>query len=419
MQIDGYTIIEEIGKGASGYVYKAMKGTDEYAIKICTGFDSESRKRFGREIRIAEALQHPNIIKVYGSSMDATNPYFAMELCDCSIDKVIPNMTFSEQVALGIKICEGIQALHNASILHRDIKPSNILVKNNEIKITDFSFGFFLNQDSTTITSSDQVIGTQGYIAPEIFTKGGHLATVSSDIYSIGCTLFFIFSQGVDPTYFSPKNLHPNIARIIEKCRESTPSDRYHTAAEVIDELRLFQQPIQYLSVSDLLSQKDAVSKAEFRSSAFHLLLNHKRWDELIEDIILLGAVNRKDILLNYPEAGEQLLLLLENIYNNDHVTWRQYEDIDPYTDFCAEIFASTKAILSRQKAIELSLKFAVDNTRWYALRVIKNQMLAQLNDDEVKQLTGYLLVNKELLDRLEDEISELLPNRIRIAAQL
>lgn len=419
MQIDGYTIIEEIGKGASGYVYKGMKGTDEYAIKICTGFDNESRKRFDREIRIAGALQHPNIIKVYESNMDTTNPYFAMELCDCSVDKVIQNMTFSEQVALCIKICEGIQALHNASIIHRDIKPSNILVKNSEIKITDFSFGFFLDHDSTTITSSDQVIGTQGYIAPEIFKQGGHAATILSDIYSLGCTLFFIFSQGIDPTYYSPKNLHPNIARIIEKCRETNPAGRYQAVTEMIDELRLFQQPIQYLSISELLSHKNAISKAEFRASAIQLLLNHRKWDELIDDLKMLGSANRKEILLNFPKSRNQFLLLLENINNNDRVTWRQFEDIDPFTDFCAEIFSSTTDILSRQKAINICLKFAIDNTRWYAMRVIKNQMLAQLNDKEVRQLAGFLLVNRELLDRLEDEISELLPYNIRIAAQL
>ena len=102
MKFGEYTVLEEIGHGASGFVYKVARDENEYAIKACIGFDHESRKRFDREIRLAQALQHPNIVKVYNFDMMASNPYFVMELCHSTLDKIAASLTFNEQV---LKLC--------------------------------------------------------------------------------------------------------------------------------------------------------------------------------------------------------------------------------------------------------------------------------------------------------------------------
>ena len=285
------------------------------------------------------------------------------------------------------------------------------------MKITDFSLGFFLDHDSTTLTKSSQLIGTEGYIAPEIFRLGGHQASKLSDIYSIGCTLWFMFSGGMNPQYYNPQGLNPNIVRIIAKCRETDPTARYATVQEVIDELKALQTPIQYLSIKGLIGQESILSRAEFRKNAYQLLLKNERWSELIKDIKLLNNSRLKDIILNVPEAGSSILLLLENIYNNDTKDWRQFEDIDYFTDLCALVFSSTPDILSKQKAIELTLEFSINNTRWPAMRVIRERMLNKLTDVDVRQLTGFLRVNKEMLESLEDNIGLKLNRNVRIAA--
>ena len=417
MFFGAYEKIDEIGHGASGYVYKVRKDARLYAVKACTGFDSESLRRFNREIRIAESLSHPNIIHVYDHDMTASNPYYVMELCDGPISNVLYRKTFDEFVSLSIHICEGIKALHDAEVIHRDIKPGNILMKGEVVKITDFSLGFFLDHDSTTLTKSSQLIGTEGYIAPEIFRLGGHQASKLSDIYSIGCTLWFMFSGGMNPQYYNPQGLNPNIVRIIAKCRETDPTARYATVQEVIDELKALQTPIQYLSIKGLIGQESILSRAEFRKNAYQLLLKNERWSELIKDIKLLNNSRLKDIILNVPEAGSSILLLLENIYNNDTKDWRQFEDIDYFTDLCALVFSSTPDILSKQKAIELTLEFSINNTRWPAMRVIRERMLNKLTDVDVRQLTGFLRVNKEMLESLEDNIGLKLNRNVRIAA--
>lgn len=400
MKFGEYTVLEEIGHGASGFVYKVARDENEYAIKACIGFDHESRKRFDREIRLAQALQHPNIVKVYNFDMMASNPYFVMELCHSTLDKIAASLTFNEQVACALQICQGIKALHDASIIHRDIKPSNILVEEGVCKITDFSFGFFLDHNSTTVTSKNQIIGTQGYIAPEIYDHGGHEATIASDIYALGCTLFYIFSCGHHPEHYDRKLVHPAVVRIIEKCRETRPDARYVNVQEVIEELQIFQTPLQFLSIEDLLAHKTEISNAEFRLSAYYLLTNETSWGSLIRGILAIGANSRIDLLKNIPEAGDKILLLLESIRDNDHDTWRQYEDIDPFTEFCSEVFATTNNILAKQKAIEIPLKFAVDNRRWPAMRIIKDRMLANLKDNEIRTLSGFFKANRESLEK-------------------
>lgn len=414
MQIGPYTVIDHLGHGASGYVYKVNDGTSEKALKASTCFEEESRKRFDREIRIAQSVHHPNVVEVYGYDMTATNPYFLMELCEGSIEGSCHSLTDDQKMDYALQVCNGIKALHDNAIIHRDIKPSNVLIKSGVLKVSDFSFGFFLNHNSTTLTSKDQIVGTQGYIAPEIFNEGGHKATVLSDIYSLGCTLYYIFSGGIPPQYYDRKQIAPQLVSIIEKCRDNSPANRFASVDEVMAELQALNTPNKYFSIADLHADRSSVSNAEFRKTAYELLMRETNWSNLISGIVILGSSRRKDIIEHIPESGENILLQLEHIKENDTYTWKQYEDIDPFTEFCAEVFSKAKNILTKQKALDLSLPFAVENTRWNALRTIYGSMLTKLNDDEVRQLSTFMRQHKDELLRLEQEICVSLPARIK-----
>ncbi len=414
-----YEIIEQLGHGTSGFVYKAQKDSKLYAVKACTGFSEESLKRFDREIRIAKAINHPNIITVYDFDMAASNPYFVMELCDDTIDSIVVRLSQDEQINLALQICEGIMALHNAKIIHRDIKPQNILLQRGCVKVTDFSFGAFTDHNSTILTSTNQIIGTQGYIAPEVFVGGGHQATTLSDIYSLGCTLYYVFSKGQDPMYYDNQKVDPSLVWILEKCRATDPKERIRNVQDIIDELKAIQAPMKYISIEELINNKPNISAAEFRKLSYNFIMAEKTWDALIHDIVIIGKTIRQDILKNIPGSGESVLLQLENIFTTDTYTFKQYEDIDPFTDFCAEVFMSTSNILVKQKAIDLSLEFAVPNNRWNAIRVIKNMMLGKLKDNELRALSGFLKSKKELLGKMEENIGESLPSKVRLLVGL
>ena len=412
-----YEKIEEIGHGASGIVYKVKKDDELYAVKACTGMDNVSLRRFDREIRIAQSLNHPNIIQIYDFDMAVSNPYYAMELCDEPVARCITGKTLDELLSLATEICEGVKALHDAGIIHRDIKPANILLKNGKVKLTDFSFGAFVDHDSTTFTTTNQLVGTSGYIAPEIYREGGHHATMLSDIYSLGCTLFFIFSGGVDPNYYKAQLLPPSMVLIIEKCRENEPTSRYSSIQELIDELKALKKPIQFISMKELLSHEGKLSRAEVRANAYQLLMRNDRWDELINDIRLLKDARLNDIIKNVPGAGSSLLLLLENIFHNDTDNWIQFEDVETYTSLCAQIFNNATDILTRQKAIDMTLEFSINYNRWPAMRIIRESMLDKLSDDEVRLLSGYLKTKKDLLTTLEESINCKLTRSVRLAA--
>ena len=414
-----YERIDEIGHGASGYVYKVKKENDFFALKACTGMYPEALKRFDREIRIAQSLNHPNVIHVYDYDMGASNPYFVMDLCEDSIARHIKGKTYEELLSLSVEVCEGIKALHEAGIIHRDIKPGNILMKNGVVRITDFSFGSFVDHDSTTLTTSSQIVGTQGYIAPEIVVNGGHQATIQSDIYSLGCTLWFIFSGGVDPSYYKAQVINPNIVRIIEKCRDNEPIKRYSSVKELIEELKALQTPVQYLSIKDLKANEQGLTMPEFRINAFQLLMKNDRWDELIADIRQLKGGMMSDIIKNIPGAGGEILLLLENVYNNDTDNWKQFEDVETYADICAMIFSNSTDVLAKQKTIDMTLEFAINYNRWPAMRIIKDKMINKLTDDEVRNLSGFLKSKKALLESLESSLGTILPKKVRLVAGL
>lgn len=102
-----YEKIEEIGHGASGYVYKVKKDDELYAVKACTGMDMVALHRFEREIRIAQSLNHPNIVQLYDFDLAASNPYYVMELCDEPVTRCIKGKNLDE--LLSIAISQGVR----------------------------------------------------------------------------------------------------------------------------------------------------------------------------------------------------------------------------------------------------------------------------------------------------------------------
>ncbi|MBR6414600.1 MAG: serine/threonine protein kinase [Bacteroidales bacterium] len=417
MRFGEYEKIEMIGRGSSGFVYKVCKGGMLYAVKACTGFDKESLSRFDREIRIAQSLNHFNVVHVYDYDMNASNPYFVMELCDGPINNALEGKSYEDLLGLAVQICQGVIALHDVDVLHRDIKPSNILIKDGVVKLTDFSFVFFLNHESLTLTATNQVIGTYGYIAPEIYRNGGHYATKQTDIYSLGCTLWYLFSDGISPNYYDAHQIDPRIARVIEKCRDNDPDKRYQTAKDLLDDLIALQLPLQYLGIRDLLDNSGTLSKAEVRTNAFHLLMKNSRWDELIEEIRLLKPERLNDIVRNEPGAASQILLLLDNIYHNDKDTQRQFEDVDVFTSLCSQIFNASDDVLIKEKALDLTLELSIFYNRWPAMRTIRENMLNKLTAYQVRMMSGYLLMQKDNLQALESSLGVDLPRSVRIAA--
>lgn len=217
-----YQVIERLGKGTMGYVYKAVDTTMNrpVALKIIRFSDefdedliSEIRERFFREAEIAGQLNHPSIVTVYdvGENRDLT--FMAMEYLEghdleryCNPDNLLPLMKVLEIV---YQIADALDYAHQKGVIHRDIKPANImLLKNGTVKVMDFGIAKAV---STSRTKTGVILGTPNYMSPEQIM--GHTMDARSDIFSLG-VLFFQLLTGQLP--FHADNLSSLLYQITQ-----------------------------------------------------------------------------------------------------------------------------------------------------------------------------------------------------------
>ena len=198
-QVGKYQIVEKIGVGGFGTVYK---GRDPFikrlvAIKTCQSDEEEIKKRFFREAELAGNLHHPNVTTIYdfGVTEDGT-PYIVQEfLTGEDLDKLLKKrvpMSLHRKVRILLDVCEGLGYAHAAGIIHRDIKPSNIrILDDGSVKLMDFGIAKSLISPST-LTQTGITLGTASYLAPEQIR--GETLDARTDIFSLGVVAYEIFA---------------------------------------------------------------------------------------------------------------------------------------------------------------------------------------------------------------------------------
>ncbi|WP_456365317.1 protein kinase domain-containing protein, partial [Thermococcus sp.] len=182
-----YEPIEELGRGGFARVFKAKRKSDGeiVAVKIPLSLDPITGKSFLKEIENWTKLRHPNIVRVYDYNILPV-PFFEMEYCDGSLERIPMPMNVKEAALLVFNIAEGLKYAHSKGIIHRDLKPSNILLKNGIPKISDWGLSKVLGQSGTTTTSF-----TALYAAPEQFSKSKFGPTDErTDIWQLGVIFY-------------------------------------------------------------------------------------------------------------------------------------------------------------------------------------------------------------------------------------
>ena len=272
-QLLHYTIAEKIGEGGMGVVYRAIDSrlNRVVAIKVLPAdatTDAERKRRFVQEAQSASALNHPNIVSIYSIDSDGAVDFIAMEYVDGqSLDRAIAAESISVAQCLdyAIQIGGALAAAHDAGIIHRDIKPANILVsRTGHIKVLDFGLAKLTQPEPTEAqaatrtgtppTASGVILGTASYMSPEQ-TEGQPVDT-RTDIFSFGATLYEMLAgqrafQGRSPIstmaavlHEQPAPLHevraqvpPDLERIVSRCLEKNPENRYQSARHLSAEL--------------------------------------------------------------------------------------------------------------------------------------------------------------------------------------
>ncbi|MFW5856668.1 MAG: serine/threonine-protein kinase [Planctomycetota bacterium] len=202
--IPGYEILEELGKGGMGTVYKGIHTASGKAVAIKVLAPRLARqkdflKRFHREARVAIELDHPNIVKGFDEGAVGRTHYFVMEFVEGKgAERVLKKRKrFGERRAMDIarQTARAVQYAHERGMVHRDIKPDNIiLTRGGGVKLADYGLVKLADDASTLgLTASGQIMGTPHYLSPEQ-AAGERDIDIRSDIYSLGATLYHMLA---------------------------------------------------------------------------------------------------------------------------------------------------------------------------------------------------------------------------------
>jgi eukaryotic-like serine/threonine-protein kinase len=247
-----YRIVERLGGGGMGVVYKAEDARlhRPVALKFVSddlARDVEALSRFQREARTASALNHPHICTIYDIGEQDGRSFIAMEYLEGATlkDRLAAGPLGLETVVrLGIQIADALDAAHTANVIHRDIKPANIFISaRGHAKLLDFGLAKMgaptsREADFTTAAGTIQgvVMGTIAYMAPE--QARGEAVDHRADLWSFGLVLYEMV-QGTRPPQAVRLRVEgePDLERIVSKCLETEPERRYQHAADVRTDL--------------------------------------------------------------------------------------------------------------------------------------------------------------------------------------
>lgn len=269
-----YNILQEVGRGSMGVVYKASDPVIERevaikAIQLAFNVTSEEKQiylsRFYREAKAAGKLNHPNIVTIYDVNEDKETgtPFIVMEYLEgTTLQEIIADgilLPLEDVNSIIIQIADALNYAHKQGVVHRDVKSANImLVEGMKPKITDFGIARMSTSD---LTKSGQFMGTPNYMSPEQI-DGKVPVDGRSDLFALG-VIFYLLLTGerpfsgdsftsisykivhVDP--LPPRTLNPAVPdsynRIVNRLLAKDPNERYKTGADLIVDMRAIDQP--------------------------------------------------------------------------------------------------------------------------------------------------------------------------------
>ena len=431
-----YEILEQIGQGAMGVVYKARDPFIERIVAVktmCTDLDAdpELRSRFFREARSAGQLSHKNIVTIYELGEESGKAYMAMEFLDgrdikerISSGERIP---LEDRLRYMSEIAEGLSHAHKKGVFHRDIKPGNIYVTNTgQVKILDFGLARIASSD---MTRTGSVIGTPNYMSPEQIR--GITIDNRSDIFSAGATFYElltyrkpfnggtlqstflkILQEDPQPLEAIDPSIPPEFSTVILKAVAKEPAHRYQTADELLQDLLRLEKTLQQHKRKAKEEAREAVEMLQRLVTHNRELLKQDTVDPTVSNLqdrtFIRSTIEHDDARL-YDEAGFFDIIEVRDTARREHhrleiLLQKQRE---------AESLLTQAKLLEREdrleKALELIQKVLIDFPRnseaiAYSIRIDKmlsDRARAEARD-AIRELEELINENEEYFDAKE-----------------
>ncbi|MBT3391951.1 MAG: serine/threonine protein kinase, partial [Chloroflexi bacterium] len=288
IKLDQYTLIEEIGRGGFGTVYRAVDETlqVERAVKVlhpALVADPSFIERFREEARLVARLKHPHILSVYALGEDQGRFYLVMDyIPGGSLKDLLAEdgpLPFARALEVLMQIASALDYAHGQNLVHRDVKPGNILLDaQGNAYLTDFGFAKSLAaaDSSTTMSLTGGILGTPAYMAPEAWDGQGW--TSAADVYSLACVFFEMLMgkplfDGESPTQLMKQHIieGPQFSEVwphgtpialnacLEKALNSEPAARFPNAGRFQEELETLGQ-LQLVPIGEAVTSTEPVT---------------------------------------------------------------------------------------------------------------------------------------------------------------
>jgi eukaryotic-like serine/threonine-protein kinase len=386
---DRYKIIKKIAVGGTSDIYIAtdIKLNRQVAVKLLTRSDAGNRTfvaKFKKEAQILAKLSDPHIVSVYDWGEFEGSYYICMEYVKGqNLKEIIERKGIIDPKSAAIyaiQICKALEVAHQNNLIHRDIKPQNILItEDNKVKVTDFGIAKSLADDSTKTIN---IMGTANYISPE--QAQGKILDISTDIYSLGIVIYemltsdlpFRGASSIDITlkHINEKPIAPSILvdhippdmeKIVMKCLEKDPEQRYKDAAELREDMQnfLYGRPL-------ILAQKTLeknIPKIKKIAALKPFLKKEKNKKGPVEKFSMTRTITLSITLLT-AFAFIALFLIFFFRYN-EQIALNQYVNVPPIENIDYEAAKNIIETLGLEIFIEDEI---------YSERMPKNYILSQ-----------------------------------------
>lgn len=264
--LGSYVITDFIGRGGMGDVFKAEHNLmgREVAVKVLSRPRStpEAEANFQREIRLQAKLDHPHLVRAYDAGHDGNVYYLVVEYVPGTdlrrLVRTQGKLDMQQAATVVMHAAEGLAHAHRQGLIHRDVKPGNLLVTpQGHTKVSDLGLAGFMDEGRND-PRAGKIVGTADYISPEVFKTPNDVSTLS-DIYSLGCTLYYAVTGKVPypggttreklerhchDTPWHPKRINESVSEefveVIADMMEKEPAERIQTAEEVAERLAVW-----------------------------------------------------------------------------------------------------------------------------------------------------------------------------------